>query len=432
MLPFHRYSIRAKLSIIMLIAAIPVAIMIVALLVVAYRSDYRASSLAVQSTALTIANEHAAEVEGIRNLLTALSQFPEVRSKDREACTRLARNILKNNPFSYNIGMADTDGKLFASAVPATFTIGDRKYFKDALRTRQFSGGEYVISRAVGKPAIHFAMPVLDERGEPTAVIYTTYDLTRFDRLFDEQHLPPGSALNVSDHQGVLLYRHPQHEKVKPGISDAPHLRAHMSGDQDHAVFLDTGRDDIRRVLAFKRLQLNPGEAPYIYIRVSIPAKVAFARVNSFVIASLLFLLAVTGGTYLISRYLAGRFFVGPIETLARMTRVTGSGDLSVRSGLPHDGDEISMLARSFDLMADSLEQRQQEREQAESALRESETKLHAILDHMSDALFVHDARNGRIIDVNQAMCTMYGYTRDQVQQLDVAVLSHGEPPYDN
>src|SRR5690349_9113742 len=129
MLPFHRYSIRAKLSIIMLIAAIPVAIMIVALLVVAYRSDYRASSLAVQSTALTIANEHAAEVEGIRNLLTALSQFPEVRSKDREACTRLARNILKNNPFSYNIGMADTDGKLFASAVPATFTIGDRKYF---------------------------------------------------------------------------------------------------------------------------------------------------------------------------------------------------------------------------------------------------------------------------------------------------------------
>jgi two-component system, cell cycle sensor histidine kinase and response regulator CckA len=59
-----------------------------------------------------------------------------------------------------------------------------------------------------------------------------------------------------------------------------------------------------------------------------------------------------------------------------------------------------------------------------------SESTYRTIFDLANDAIFVHDADTGAIVDVNQKMMEMYGYTREEVQQLTVADLSAGEPPY--
>lgn len=48
----------------------------------------------------------------------------------------------------------------------------------------------------------------------------------------------------------------------------------------------------------------------------------------------------------------------------------------------------------------------------------------------VNDAIFVHDAETGEIVDVNETMCEMYGYTREEARQLTVEDLSSGEPPY--
>jgi len=44
--------------------------------------------------------------------------------------------------------------------------------------------------------------------------------------------------------------------------------------------------------------------------------------------------------------------------------------------------------------------------------------------------LFYPDIETGAILDVNQKMCEMYGYSREEAQQIDIGVLSAGEPPY--
>lgn len=70
------------------------------------------------------------------------------------------------------------------------------------------------------------------------------------------------------------------------------------------------------------------------------------------------------------------------------------------------------------------------ERRQAEVALRANRDYLQAVLDAANDAVFVDDADTGQIIDVNQRMCELYGYTREEALRTPIGDLSLGEPPY--
>lgn len=430
---FERFSIRTKFLIIMLFAGLPVVLTICHNLYGSYREDYSEAEHAALVTAQAIAYQHNTQVEGVRNLLTTLSQFPEVRRKDKNACAGIFRDILRQSPSSLNIGIADTQGNIIATGVQplrSRFSIEDRKYFQDALRTKRFSVGEYAISRAVGKPTIHFALPVLDAAGSPLAVLYAALDLTQFNSLFDAQKLPPDSALNLTDHRGVVLYRYPLHKIIKGGFVDRPDLRHRVTGPREEGAFVDFGLDGVKRLLAFKRLRLHQDEPPYLYIRVSIPEKAALAGVNRYIADSAAIFFAAGLVALIFTRVLAGRYLVRPIEQLASASQAVKNGDLSARTGLPYSCDELGLLAQSFDAMTGSLDARLREREVAEASLKASEEKFHAIFDHMSDAIFIHDTATGAILDVNQAMCGMFGYSHDEACAIDVEAISQGVTPY--
>ncbi|MDP2761995.1 MAG: PAS domain S-box protein [Sideroxyarcus sp.] len=70
------------------------------------------------------------------------------------------------------------------------------------------------------------------------------------------------------------------------------------------------------------------------------------------------------------------------------------------------------------------------ERKQAEQALAESESRFREIFNTVSDAIFIHDAETGRIVDVNRRMCEMYGFTHEEALACGVNDLSAGVPPY--
>ncbi len=71
------------------------------------------------------------------------------------------------------------------------------------------------------------------------------------------------------------------------------------------------------------------------------------------------------------------------------------------------------------------------ERKRTEEALRESEANYRTIFDTANDAIFIHDMQTGEILDVNQRMLDMYGYTeKKEVVGQFVSVLSSNEAPY--
>ena len=47
-------------------------------------------------------------------------------------------------------------------------------------------------------------------------------------------------------------------------------------------------------------------------------------------------------------------------------------------------------------------------------------TNYREMFDKVNDAIFVHDAETGEILDVNERMCEVYGYTREEALELEV------------
>src|SRR5439155_17509199 len=63
------------------------------------------------------------------------------------------------------------------------------------------------------------------------------------------------------------------------------------------------------------------------------------------------------------------RFILRQVRVLVHAVRRLGAGDLSSRTGLSKERGELGQLARAFDSMAQSLEERVRERERAEQTL---------------------------------------------------------------
>jgi len=72
------------------------------------------------------------------------------------------------------------------------------------------------------------------------------------------------------------------------------------------------------------------------------------------------------------------------------------------------------------------------ERKRAEDALRSSERSYREIYNATNEAIFIHDASTVTILDVNQTMCEMFGFTREEASHLTVGEFSSGVPPYTN
>jgi PAS domain S-box-containing protein len=392
---------------IVMTAVLPIAIAAGVHLLLDYREHYDDAKLALQVAAETMAQKHSAQVDGIKSELVAISQFPEVRMKEWAACTRLLKNILKQDPVSHNIGIADISGNVVASAVGGGFSISDRKYFKDAVRTKRFSAGEYTVSRTVSKPSIHFALPVLDAAGAVIAVVYVTYDLDGFSSIFEAQKLPRNSVMNVTDHRGVFLYRYPANPVVKPGVEDRPDLRARMTGLQSEGVFVEIGRDNVKRVLGFKRLQLHKDEQPYVYIRVSTPEDEIIAGFKRyFIITSTILILATLIALFAVT-LLTRRFIITPFERFNVVARSFRDGNMTERTGIAHSEAEIGMLAKSFDDMAESIEAR-------ESALCSSEQKYSNVFELSPITMALTTYPEGRFTEVNREFTATFGYSREE------------------
>lgn len=91
---------------------------------------------------------------------------------------------------------------------------------------------------------------------------------------------------------------------------------------------------------------------------------------------------------------------------------------------------EVEINSNALKLANQRLEDEVQERLRAEATLRESEERYREIYNSPSDAIFIHDAETGVILDVNRAMLEMFGYDYHEALQLKIGQMSEGEHPY--
>lgn len=70
------------------------------------------------------------------------------------------------------------------------------------------------------------------------------------------------------------------------------------------------------------------------------------------------------------------------------------------------------------------------ERTLVEKALQKSERNYREIFNATSDAIIIYDTQTGLMVDVNDRMLEMFGYSYDEARQLTVNDLTTDEPPY--
>ncbi|HTT84296.1 MAG TPA: PAS domain S-box protein [Rhizomicrobium sp.] len=70
------------------------------------------------------------------------------------------------------------------------------------------------------------------------------------------------------------------------------------------------------------------------------------------------------------------------------------------------------------------------EHRQAAEKLRLSEERFRSIFGAVAEGIFIADAETGRFVDVNEPGATMYGYTPDEMINLDIESISSGVAPY--
>lgn len=369
-------SLRVRLLLIVAVAIIPA----LGLIIYGASEHRRLDAIGVQENALRLARLASANqerlIEAAQQVLTLLAELPEVRRQNSVGCNERFAEFLEKFPLYANFGAIKPNGDIYCSALPTKglVNVADRAYFRNALKKRGFAVGEYQIGRIHGKPAVNFGYPVLGKNGAVSAVVFASLDLAWLNQFIAKAELPQAATLKVIDHNGTILVRHPDPEEWvgKPTSGDI--LKTVLS--RHEGVGESVGVDGTPSLFAFAPLG-GTKDFALLHIVVGIPKSVAFAESNR-ILKENLSGLGIVAILALFAAWYGGNLFVlGPVNALMNATRRLGTGELGARTGLPHKEGEIGQLARTFDEMAVSLEQRYRELQ----ALHEIDVAITSTLD---------------------------------------------------
>jgi PAS domain S-box-containing protein len=353
-----------------------------------------------------IAFQQGQIVESARVFLMTLSKLPEVQNKNIDKCDQLFSALLKERQLYANIFAVTGNGIIFSSALPyKSQTVTHRKFYRDAIMTKTFSIGEFGIGDISKHPILSFAYPVLSTNGKIKAIVGVTLNLTRYSNIFSLSRLPEGSQLVLTDYKDLVIYHYPDREEYI-GKPDTPKIIKQMQSQEDAGTFIDSDTKSAKRLYAYKKLRLKEGELPYLTIRIGIPEKTALAAARQILIQNLISVSAISIVALFFFWFIGDMLITKKVDKLAYAAKRLGLGDLKARTGMNHEGGELSQLAKAFDEMAEELENRREE-------LLLSEEKYRSIFENAVEGIF-RSTLDGRFLNANPALAEMFGFQSPQ------------------
>ncbi len=356
-----------------------------------------------------------------QGVLAALAHTGAAGSRDLPELNRVFAALLADHPELSNIFLTDASGRVVASGLPAFLGVdlSDRKYFQETATTGTLSVSGYIHGRTTRKPIMVFSMPDKDAAGRFQGVIGLSYYLEGYEKFLKRIELPPETRVTFIDPDGKRMVAYPPDERFPLGAVPVPRLWKRLGMEAgDEGTFIGpryTGGDGL---FSFARLRLAPERPPYMTILVSAACEDVFQNADrqlrrgliSAVLATLLALgIALAAGRVALGRGIA---------SLADAADRLAAGDLRARAGTDAGSLEVRRLGASFDAMAASLQQRDQELEQAAGALAKMRSMLHNILESMPSAIIGLDG-TGHVTHVNDTASRLFGLDKDAAMGRD-------------
>jgi PAS domain S-box-containing protein len=412
-------TIRKKVLFLILTAVIP-ALGIILFSGIKHRED---AIISAKRDTLHLVKSLAAQHEQLtastRQMLQMLAQRPEVQRMDSQTSNRLFEDVHEQNPIYAIINAVTPDGNMFAASLPfapGTVNLANRKHIRDAIRTQDFSAGEYIVGKVVAVPTILYSYPVLDKNKKLIAVVSAGIKLEKYREFMAQLNLPEGSVTSIADYRNITLYRLPERKEIPPGTPIPFQNVQGVPADSKEGFYEGIGRDNVSRIYAYKRLWLRDNDPPYLVIYVGIVKSTALHHANMELVFSFLVLGVACLFAMLLAWIAGNSIIVDPLNKLVIATKRFGEGEMHVRTDLGHRADELGRLANSFDAMADMLETKDLDRRKAEAVVREREEKYRSLFNNAEVGMFRTKIDGSEIIDVNEKFLEIFAYAREEVQ----------------
>lgn len=364
-------GLRSRIVALFLIATLPALI-----LVLVINGDQERSTIqGVRNNTLLFTQFAASNqqqlIDSAHQLLSAISELPVIASTPEE-CHAFLASLVTHYPQYVGFGMDDPQGNVICSSINLTapLSVSDSYHFKQAVKTKRFTVGQYQIGKISGKALVPFVYPVLDEAGNLVRLISTSIDLAWLDQALAQQHLPDGSVLDILDRNGVVLARYPDPAKWSGQSIAGTDLYKAIQQTQMDGTVESGGLDGVQRLFGFTSIPSDLGLDGAVSISVGVPLDMAYAPIYEARTRTLIEVGAVAILAFLVTWQGGNLFIVRPVDQLVAATQKLAEGDLSFRAGPPYESSSLGRLAAAFDTMAASLQTRAEQLQTAETRYR--------------------------------------------------------------
>ena len=335
-------------------------------------------ALRLVRSAITSQNQ---QIEGTKQLLTALAQLPQVQAADPTACNLLFEALLRQYPQYSVLGTISTAGiaQCSAPATTGTVSLADRPYFQKALATGEFAIGDYQIGRISKKPSVNFGFPIHDAASVVSGVVYAGLHLGTLASYAQQLQLPTGASLVMRDRTNTILVSYPDTSQVGQVDTDSFIART-TQGITHEGTAQGPDRAGQDELFAFAPVR-TAGADSNVILSIGIPTSVAYAQANR-ALAQNLAGIGLVALLALVAAWLGGNAFVlRPIGVLLATTRRLSAGDYRARTNRSVGGGELGELAAAVDEMAEQLTAQITATQQRESSLRDQNAQLQQLIE---------------------------------------------------
>lgn len=357
----RRLSLTHRLAALTLVASLPGLIALVYSAIDLRNSKYaEVRAEALRGTQFVV-SEIDQIFDGIKGVLSAVSQASEVRLSDPGVCSDYLWRVHSRLPSLTSIVIVNPDGKIrcFGGAAIATPNLGDRDYLRDAISTRKFVVGTYLKSRLSSRNIIPIALPILN--GDVVdGVVLAGLNLEWLGQQLRDRGLPRGGSLAVVDRNGIVVAREPYPERYI----------GNPVSDQGRELFSQTTTgvreyvnvDGVLRITGYVPWR----ETPFgLYVATGISQQEAFAPIERAVRASIL-LFALGSLVAIVLAWLVGDGIIRrPLMRMVAAAEAWRRGQ-EQRAGVARS-DEFGFLDQTFDHLMEENAARQEERDTAEA-----------------------------------------------------------------
>ena len=337
------------------------------------RAEVNAREEAMRLSRLCASNQQAL-MDSVRQLLTVLARSEGVQRQYSGECQALFQKLLDENPMFSVVGAADMKGVVYCSAPQGhgPTNVADRPYFHRVLQSGGFAVGDYAVSRTAEKPTLHMALPVWNEAGVMTAVVYVGLDLQAMSTFGTRVTLPPGGSMSMVGPDDLFLIRYPDPEKWigRPAVRGM--VSSAVAPTAAEGFVEAEGVDKQQRIYAINRIDA-PGIGS-LYVSVGVSKKEAYAPFRRQIRDQLLMMGGIASLALAAAWRLGRSGIVHPARHLAGVARALSAGHLEVRSTLR--GGEFGEIGTAFNQMAETLSQRIHELNTVQEDLRRAHDEL--------------------------------------------------------